>query len=296
MAANQLNIQKQWAVAGVDGAYVGMYDSDGLFAGGYGTLPKGAQSWQRRWQAVKTLATEVPDRARVTITGDDRPQTFFIFDRTDSPTAAIQVSNKDQDLDNQMLGLNDYARDQYRVLLMDPSLELSSTQQLNLVVHSQAKATEYGQSPLQAGWQNMDLWKGEITPGSPTGVEEQTGHAFDHTFTMERQSAYPDNTALSTANEGTTQASGNQWADKYRFIRGAFYGDGTLTQINLPQTPAATHTNTDVNAVAITKRTAAGVVSQLVMGTDFTINSSPSYVTLTAPAEDDARYVIGLKY
>jgi len=295
MAANLLNINKQWIVGGVDALYVGFWDNNGLFAGGHGTLQKGEQSFMRRWQAVKSVAAEIPDKNRVTITGDDRPQGFFVFDRTDSPTVAIQTGDRVQALEMEMQGLKDYERNQFRVLLVDPSVDLASRQNLALIAHSQAKANEYG-VVHEVGWQNLDFWKGEITPGAPTGVEEQTGHAFDQTFTMERESTYPDHVALEDANEGTDQASGAVWADQYRLIRGAFFGDGTLTQINLPVTPAADHTDSDINAADITKRTAAGVVTTLTMGTDFTITLSPPYVTLLAVAVDDERYVIAVKF
>jgi hypothetical protein len=271
------NISKQWFAGGVDAAYVGFYDNNGLFVGGHGTLAIGEYSFMRRWQGVKSAAIELPARNRVTITGDDRPQGFLTFDRTDSPTSAFQLSNHDQALESEMVGLKDYARNQYRDLLLDPKLE--TTQNVCIITQSQSKASEYG-VPETSGWEINDLWKGQIDPGAPTGLEEQTGHAYDFTFTMERQSVYPDNIALSNSVEGTDEASGNVFSDKYRFIRGAMKGDGTLTEINLPFTPAADHTDTDTYAVEITKRTTAGVTSILTPTTDYTVTTSPPRVTL----------------
>jgi len=288
------NINKQWFAGGVDALYVGFYDSDGIFVGGNGTLARADVSWMRRWQAVKTLATEVPERNRVTITGDDRPQGFLTFDRTDSPTAAVQVGSRDQDLESQMVGLSDYARNQYRALLFDPKLS-STAQLLGIIGHSQAKSNEYG-TVQQSGWEIIDLWKGEVTPGAPSGLEEQTGHAYDFTFTMERQSNYPDNVALSIANEGTDQSSGNVFGSKYRLIRGAFKGDGTMTVINMPQTPAADDTDTDIYAVEITKRTTAGVVSILTPTSGYTVSVANKQITLASAALYDEIYTVNLLY
>jgi hypothetical protein len=287
------NISKQWIAGGVDAAFVGFYDADGLFVGGQGTLVAGEVSFMRRWQGIKSAAVELPARNRVTITGDDRPQGFLTFDRTDSPTVAFQSANHDQDLESQFVGLNDYARNQQRILLFDPKLD--TVQNVCIITQSQAKANEYGVAE-QSGWEIGDYWKGQIDPGSPTGLEEQTGHAYDYTMTMERQSNYPDNVALSSSNEGTDEATGNVFADKYRFIRGAMKGDGTLTEINLPFVPAATDTDTATYAVEITKRTSAGVVSILTPTTDYTVTTSPARVTLTSPAIDGELYTINEKY
>ncbi|MHC5061988.1 MAG: hypothetical protein ACYTFK_12990 [Planctomycetota bacterium] len=287
------NISKQWFAGGVDAAYIGFYDTDGLFVGGHGTLQRAEQSWMRRWQGIKSAAIELPARNRVTITGDDRPQGFLTFDRTDSPTAAFQTSNHDQDLESEFVGLNDYARNQQRILLFDPKLD--TTQNVAVILQGQSKAAEYGVAE-QSGWEIHDLWKGQIDPGSPSGLEEQTGHAYDFVFAMERQSVYPDNVALVTSVEGTDEATGNVFADKYRFIRGAVKGDGTLTEINLPFTPAADDTDAATYAVEITKRTTAGVVTILTLTTDYTITTSPARVTLTSPALYDELYTLGLKY
>jgi len=287
------NVSKQWLAGGVDACFVGFYNTDGLFAGGHGTLAPGDVSWMRRWQGVKSAAIELPSRNRVTITGDDRPQGFLTFDRTDSPNVAFQVSNHDQALESEMVGLKDYARNQYRVLLFDPSLD--TVQNVCVITQSQSKATAYGVAE-QSGWEINDLWKGQIDPGSPSGLEEQTGHAYDFTMTMERQSVYPDNTALSTSSEGSTEASGQAFSDKYRFIRGVVMGDGSLTEINLPYTPAADHTDTDTYAVEITKRTSTGVISILEPTTDYTVSLSPARVTLTAVATYGSSHTLGLKY
>jgi hypothetical protein len=287
------NISKQWFAGGVDAGFVGFYDTDGLFVGGHGTLQRGEQSWMRRWQGIKSAAVELPARNRVTITGDDRPQGFLTFDRTDSPNVAFQVSNHDQALESEMVGLKDYARNQQRILLFDPKLD--TTQNVCVITQSQSKASEYGVAE-QSGWEINDFWKGQIDPGSPTGLEEQTGHAYDFTMTVERQSVYPDNVALSASVEGTDEASGNAFGDKYRFIRGAVKGDGTLTEINLPYVPAADNTDADTYAVEITKRTTAGVVTILTLTTDYTISTSPARVTLTSPALYDELYTLNLKY
>ena len=290
------NINKQWFAGGVDAAFIGFYDTNGLFVGGHGTLLRGEQSWMRRWQGIKSAAIELPARNRVTITGDDRPQGFLTFDRTDSPTAAFQTSNHDQALESEFVGLNDYARNQYRALLFDPKLE--TTQNVCVITQSQSKASQYGVTEL-SGWEINDLWKGQIDPGSPTGLEEQTGHAYDFTFTMERQSVYPDNVALVTSVEGTDEASGNVFGDKYRLVRGVVKGDGTLTEINLPFTPAGNSADADaatVYAVEITKRTTAGVVSILTLTTDYTFTQSPPRVTLGSAALYDELYTLNLKY
>lgn len=290
------NIDKRWLAGGVDAAFVGFYDPDGLFVGGHGTLARGDQSWMQRWQGVKSAAIELPARNRVTITGDDRPQGFLVFDRTDSPSVAFQVSNRDQALESEIVGLIDYARNQQRILLIDPKLE--TAQNVCIITQSQSKTSQYGVTEV-AGWEHNDLWKGQIDPGSPTGLEEQTGHAYDFTMTIERQSTYPDNVALSTVVEGTDEASGNAFSDKYRLIRGAVKGDGTLTEINLPFIPAGNSTDADAAtkyAVEITKRTTAGAVSILALTTDYTFTISPARVTLVAAAAYDELYTINLKY
>jgi len=238
----------------------------------------------------------LPTRNRVTITGDDRPQGFLTFDRTDSPSVAFQTSNHDQALESEIVGLNDFARNQYRALLFDPKLE--TTQNVAIITQSQSKASQYGVAE-SSGWEINDFWKGQIDPGSPTGLEEQTGHAYDFAMTMERQPVYPDNVALSTDVEGSDEASGNVFSCKYRFIRGAVKGDGTLTEINLPFVPAGNSTDADaasVYAVEITKRTAAGVVSILTLTTDYTFTQSPPRVTLGSVALYDELYTLNLKY
>jgi hypothetical protein len=287
------NINTQWISAGVDAAYVEFYDSDGLFSGGHGTLARGEISFARRWQGVKSASMELPARNRVTVTGDDRPQGFFTFDRTDSPQVGFQLSNRVQGLESEMVGLNDYTRNQYRDLLFDPALD--TTQNIGVILHSQGKSSAYGTSE-QSGWQVFDIYKGQIDPGAPTGLEEQTGHAADFSMTVERQSVYPDNVAFVSSVEGTSEASGNIFGSKYRFIRGAMHGDGTLTEINLPFTPAATDTDLDIYAVEITKRTPAGVVTILTPTTDFTVTTTPPRATLTSVADYGARYTINEKY
>jgi hypothetical protein len=286
-------VSTQWISGGVDAVYVGFFNADGIFTGGHGTLARGDISFMRRWQGVKTVSTEVPERNRVTITGDDRPQGFLRFDRTDSPGAAFQVANRDHALESEIVGLNAASRNQYNMLLFDPKLD--TTQNVCVISQAQAKASEYGVAS-QSGWEIIDLWKGEIDPGSPTGLEEQTGHAADFQMTFERESVYPDNVALTEAVEGTDQASGNIFADKYRFIRGAFKGDGTMTTINLPFTPAAVETDTDIYAVEITKRDTAGVTTILTPTTDFTTTLSPARITLTSAALYDHIYTVNEKY
>ena len=290
------NVSKQWIAGGVDAVFLGFYNDDGIFVGGNGTLARGDISFMRRWQGIKSAAMELPARNRVTITGDDRPQGFITFDRTDSPSVAFQAANRDQATESLIAGLNDYARNQQRVLLIDPKLD--TVQNVSIITQSQSKASQYGVAE-QTGWEHNDLWKGQIDPGSPTGLEEQTGHAYDFAMTMERQAVWPDNVALSTTNEGSTEASGNASGDKYRFVRGAFKGDGTLTTINLPFTPAGNSTDTDaaaLYAVEITKRTTAGVTTILTLTTDYSYTQSPPRITMVAGALYDEIYTIGLKY
>jgi hypothetical protein len=287
------NVNKQWISAGVDRLDVEFYDADGIFSGGHGTLQRGEISSARRWQGIKTASVELPARNKTTVTGDDVPQGVFSFDRTDSAQIALQSSNRVQGLESEIVGLNDYTRNQYRTLLFDPKLE--TTQNVGLIIQSQAKSSEYGTTE-QPGWQVFDIFKGEIDPGAPTGLEEQTGHAVDFTMTVERQSVYPDNVAITTANEGTDEASGNIYGSKYRFTRTAMKGDGTLTEINLPVTPAADHTDLDIYAVEITKRTTAGVTTFLTPTTDYTVTTSPPRVTLASAALYDERYTITTKF
>lgn len=289
-----MTIKDQWIAFGVDAVYVGFYDNDGLFAGGNGTLQRGEYSWDERWQAAKSVALAIPERNRTTITGDDRPQGFFNSERTDSPQAAIQVANRVADLESKMVGLTAYQRNQYKSLLIDPLIG-NIRQNVSMLVHSQAKANAYGEVE-ESGWEINDLFKGEMSPGSPAGLEEQTGHAYDFQLTLERQSVYPDHVALSASNEGTTEAMGNAYAEQYRFRRGAAHGDGTMTQINLPETPAADHTDTDIYSVEVSKRTTAGVVTLLTIGTDYTIDVTNKQVNFSSALLYGERYVLTLKY
>lgn len=289
-----MTIKDQWIAFGVDGVFIGFYDDDGLFTGGNGTLQRGEQSFDRRWQAAKSVATAIPERNRTTITGDDRPQGFFNSERTDSPSVAIQVANRIAALESDMVGLNAFQRNQYKALLIDPLIG-GIRQNVSLIAHSQAKANEYG-AIEESGWEINDFFKGEMSSGSPAGLEEQTGHAYDFSMTLERQSIYPDHVALTVANEKTTEASGNVYGDQYRLRRGAFFGDGTMTQINLPETPAADHKDTDIFAVEVTKRTSVGVVSILTPTTDYTTDVTNKQLNLVAAALDGERYVVNLKY
>ena len=297
-----MSINTKWISMGARKLYLSFYDNLGYLTGGNLSLTKGVISPDIRWTSAQTLSTTIPALATVSIPGDDSIQGFFVADRTDIPSMAIQVTTRDPAIENKLQGLPTYSRDQYDVLPIDPKIE-GARQAVSMILMSESKSNIYG-GVEQTGWEISQIFKGTISAGVPVGLENQTGHAVDFVMTFDRQYTYPEGVALSLLNEGTREMSGCVNGSLYEFRRAALLGDDILASVDFPEEVAADDTDTDINAIEIVEITDAGVVSILTPTTDFTtvINTGAGTTTITPSVGyggvfiDDYRYIIGARY
>ncbi|NIN36638.1 MAG: hypothetical protein GTO60_16705 [Gammaproteobacteria bacterium] len=277
-----MSISTQWIAMGVDAVYVSLYGNNGLLTGSVLELTPGTISHDVRWQAVKTVTSNIPALGNVGITGDNRSQGFFITDRTDTPSMAIQVANSQVALENSMQGLPTYSHNQFDTLLIDPEIP-GIRKNIYMIIHAEAKANAYGEVET-VGWEIIQILKGTISAGVPAGLEEVTGHAVDFTMFFDRQSTWPDGMAFSINNEGSRAASGNRNGSDYRYRRSALLGDGVATSTTLPEEVAADHTDTTIYAVEIVEyELATNTATVLTPTTDYTttINTGAGTTTVT---------------
>lgn len=280
----------QFITGGVKRLQVGQFDSQGLMCGAVDSLADGEDSGMYIWRGAKSIDVTNPERPREIQTGDDTRQGFITFEPTDFLTLGIQMGIQDLEFDTLAQNVNLYDDGQFEHAPIDPQIDEFG--ELCILTESTAKTKVFGQSSRK-GWAVNVFNRGEVAVNGRDSTTERQLANFDYLMTCEQTFTLPWGAAITKANQGTQQMSGDVFFSDQKVTLHAVRGDGSLTNVTLDFTPTGTHTDAKVFKVYITD-IATEVTTEMTPTTDYTVSGTT--FTFTSALASGKHVVIRYKH
>ena len=233
-----INVKKLTA-AGAHHVFYGVIGPSGYLLGGTTTAPvAGDQDGNPMLEliGVKDFPFTPTDPQRVTVTGNDRPLSQFIFQPTEFPQDNLVFGAAD--LTFNALAQSTKVRDLGAFSLSAVQPSDADWPDLFMLVGSKAKTQTAGAKNLSI-WHYLLIPRVQVVPKGRSGFNEQGDAQFQYAMNANPFDVHPWGEALSETNEGTTETIAFDFTAPYRVHMHRFTGDGSQVTFNLDYTPAA---------------------------------------------------------
>jgi len=272
---------EQFTSAGVETAYWARNNSAGYPAGATGSLANGSDASMQRLLGIDSINVAVQQPRKVTVTGDDGPQSIFFFEAAELPSGDLVLGVLDVNFIAQAQGTKVYADGDFDMITLQP--DLPTYNNMTFITNSQAKSRMSGSSG-QAGYMTKIYPKVQAIPLGDAGLSNAAGTTFTHALIANKSDKKPWGASFSLTNDGTIAAP----------IMGPFYSEGRVcmhTHISDASDLAFTLANTPLAANA-NKVKAWRNGTALAYTTDFSVSGA----VLTLAAAGSAGDVVVARY
>lgn len=240
--------------------------------GATGSLANAADASMQRLLGVDSINVSLQQPRKVTVTGDDGPQSIFFFEAAELPGGDLVLGVFDANFLSQAQGTKNYADGDWNVPVLQPGSPTFNN--MTILTMSQAKSRQSGSSG-NPGYMAKIYPRVQAIPLADSGLSNAQGTNFTHALIANKSDKTPWGTSLSVANNGTTEAAVlGPFFSEGRVLIHTHVGDNSDTTLTLAETPYAASANKVKlwqNGVAKTFTTDFSV-----SGTTFTFAAAPA--------------------